>query len=195
MKTFDEAELVNRALELEHTARSADSPSKELAKAIHELRTGGETKMQVVMGDGMWKATKAVLDEFRIVVSSVKTDPENAAEAFRENWLKALSKVQLVPAEFSDYELKWRFVSDLVDLRPALAFVLTLLLNPNKEFSSGLGHCEFEPCGKFFLAARSKAGGRPRIKYCSEEHMLEAHNAGAVKRVQKHRARKARRGK
>jgi hypothetical protein len=63
-----------------------------------------------------------------------------------------------------------------------------------RPFGDKLCQCQLKSCGKFFFKIQPK-NGAPQRKYCSKEHMTEAHNLNAVKRMEKHRGKPARKHK
>lgn len=77
------------------------------------------------------------------------------------------------------------------DLSATLAYVLLLLADPNRGYGRELSQCRLNRCQKFFFSVRPETG-RPRTRYCSDEHMKEAHQASASQRVRISRERKKR---
>jgi hypothetical protein len=59
-----------------------------------------------------------------------------------------------------------------------------------RPFGKKLCQCELKSCGLFFFEVKPPTG-RPQRRYCLKEHMLEAHNLNAVKRMEKHRSKPA----
>lgn len=76
------------------------------------------------------------------------------------------------------------------DLMAVLSYVVLLLLDADKGYGADLCQCELSRCGVFFLAIRGETG-RPRRKYCTQEHLEEAHEADAAQRVRDSRANRA----
>ena len=72
----------------------------------------------------------------------------------------------------------------------ALAYVLLLLLDPERPYYRRICCCRLEECGEIFWAKTSQGErGRVRSRYCSDEHMLIEHDRGASRRVIEARAR------
>jgi len=100
------------------------------------------------------------------------------------------SRVVLVPSfalSRDALEVKHQHLPE--DLEAALAYVTALLLDSSRPFRDALCRCRLDICGKFFLSESAETG-RARRVYCSQEHMREAHERGAVLRMRKFRERK-----
>jgi hypothetical protein len=65
-------------------------------------------------------------------------------------------------------------------------FVSILLLDEERGFGTDLCRCTLQGCEKFFLVYKPPIG-RPQSRYCTREHMLEAHARTATKRARKSR--------
>jgi hypothetical protein len=63
-----------------------------------------------------------------------------------------------------------------------------LLEDTERPFKEKLCQCRLESCGLFFFEVKPPTG-RPQRKYCSEEHMLMAHDQNAPNRMKKRRRR------
>ena len=78
------------------------------------------------------------------------------------------------------------------NLPSALAYVLLLLFDDDRPHGARLCKCQLVGCGAFFFEKRPDSGtGRPRRNYCREDHMKEAHDLSAARRVAKSRAVRA----
>lgn len=69
-----------------------------------------------------------------------------------------------------------------------------LLLDQTKDFGRKICQCQLGTCGKFFFEIQP-ATGRPQRKYCCSDHMTDAHNQNAAKRMKKFRSKPARKHK
>lgn len=69
------------------------------------------------------------------------------------------------------------------------AWCLVVLRSLHSAGDSTLCRCHLRSCGRFFLLRRGPTG-RPRSKFCSSEHMNEAHKETAAQRVAASRARR-----
>jgi hypothetical protein len=67
------------------------------------------------------------------------------------------------------------------DARAAVAYAVVLLLDEDLGLGKRLAECD--RCKKFFLVIVRAKGGRTRRKYCSDECMTKADQAGAAERV------------
>jgi len=65
-------------------------------------------------------------------------------------------------------------------------FGLVLLLDDRRGFREKLCQCQWEPCGFLFFEIQPPTG-RPQRKYCCSEHMLQAHDQNAAKRMKRRR--------
>ena len=63
-----------------------------------------------------------------------------------------------------------------------------------RPFGKELCQCQLESCAKFFFKIQPPKGA-PQRKYCCSQHMTEAHNLNAAKRMEKHRSKPAKRHK
>jgi len=70
-----------------------------------------------------------------------------------------------------------------------IALVVVWLMD--KPDTYDLCQCRLKSCGRFFLAVRP-ANGRPRRRYCTNRHMIEANMAAAPARVRRSRDRQKR---
>jgi hypothetical protein len=126
-------------------------------------------------------------DAFRLSLAEIVrgdelSEPKRIAEA--------ASHMLLIPRvifEGRELQLKHQYVPE--NLEAALSYVLLLLVDPSKEYGRALSQCHLDRCGKFFFIVWPKTG-RPRTKYCSNSHMEEVHQATALQRVRKSRAKK-----
>jgi hypothetical protein len=77
--------------------------------------------------------------------------------------------------------------------RAMLAHVVQVIRNPRNPYARDLYRCQLASCGHpFFLASdKSPQTGKPRTKFCSKEHMLDAHAAGSTARVRASREARA----
>lgn len=74
----------------------------------------------------------------------------------------------------------------------AIAYGVMLLADAARPFRGDLKQCRLTTCGRFFFSSDSPAAtGRDRARYCTPEHMLEAHRATSAERTRKWRKRKA----
>lgn len=62
-----------------------------------------------------------------------------------------------------------------------------VLLANEDGVADDLKQCQLEACGRFFLVERL-GRGKPRTKYCCDEHMTAAHSAASPERSRKKRA-------
>ena len=74
----------------------------------------------------------------------------------------------------------YSFVSDLSLVR--LGEIL--FEDTERPFHKKLCQCQLPSCGIFFFEVKPSTG-RPQRRYCSEKHMLEAHDNNAAKRLLK----------
>jgi hypothetical protein len=63
-----------------------------------------------------------------------------------------------------------------------MAYTVLLVLDESRPFASSLCQCQLHSCSRFFFAYKPPTG-RPRTRYCSDEHMHEAHAAESSQRV------------
>jgi hypothetical protein len=75
------------------------------------------------------------------------------------------------------------------------AYVLLLLLDPERPFGRDLCQCRLEGCGRFFFTSPNPKGGRPQRLYCNPTHMHMAHEATAPERVRRSRENRKRSSK
>jgi hypothetical protein len=75
-------------------------------------------------------------------------------------------------------------------LRAALSFALLLLIDQSRSYAARICQCKLRTCGNFFFVKRAETG-RPRRRYCNDDHMSEAHDLGAAERVKRRRAERA----
>jgi len=71
-------------------------------------------------------------------------------------------------------------------------YISILLLDEKRGFGKDLRKCSLDGCEKFFLVYRPPTG-RPQTRYCTREHMNEAHTRTATNRARK--SRETKRGK
>lgn len=96
-------------------------------------------------------------------------------------------RMVLIPrANLKGRKLRIKYWYLPLDLPAALAYALLLLADQTKGHGRNLRQCQLDQCQKFFFIQRPKTG-RPRTKYCSDEHMHKAHQASASQRVRKSR--------
>jgi hypothetical protein len=85
----------------------------------------------------------------------------------------------------------WHYIP--TNLESILAYVVLLLLDEERGFGTDLKSCSLPECGLlFFSSDRTAKTGRPRERFCTEEHMHEAHRRTSAARTQRYRKRKAR---
>jgi len=82
-----------------------------------------------------------------------------------------------------DYRLRFERVS------AAVAYAVILLIDPRRSFWRQVCRCQLKSCNRFFMERRQETG-RPQRRYCSREHMLEAHALRSTERAQRSRAKK-----
>ena len=99
------------------------------------------------------------------------------------------NRIAIVPY-FDIFEGKLRAQNRVmpVDIRAALYYAVSVLLNPKEEgLYENLCRCQYESCRRFFIAIKPKTG-RTRTEYCCKEHMKAANNRKNVIRVANRRA-------
>lgn len=105
----------------------------------------------------------------------------------------AASRMVLVPDyEFTNGTLRVRHRYIAEGLANRLGYITLLFLDESRDYGKRLCRCKLDGCGAFFWERRDPSGGQPGRTYCSPEHMKEFHNARAVERVRKYRAKKKR---
>lgn len=96
----------------------------------------------------------------------------------------------LIPhAEIEEREVSVKHQIIPENLEAALSYTLLLLLDSSKDYGRNLSRCRLPKCRRFFFILRPKTG-RARKKYCTTDHMNEAHKAKGPERVRKSRAKK-----
>lgn len=87
--------------------------------------------------------------------------------------------------------VNWQYTP--TSLESLLGYTVLLLLDDQRGFGVDLKRCSLTECGLFFFSSdRTKETGKPRERFCSNDHMFEAHRRTSASRTRKYRARKAR---
>ena len=72
-----------------------------------------------------------------------------------------------------------------------LSYASALLITDEDHVRRDLCRCNLDTCSKFFFAKKSKSGvGKPRTRYCCDEHMRQAHEMDNARRQRVSKARK-----
>ena len=80
-----------------------------------------------------------------------------------------------------ELRLTYRMTGSRTNTDGWMLYLIALLAENKSGFGRSIGYCVYEPCQKLFRVD-AKGPGRPRTKYCCDEHMLAQHNVDSVNR-------------
>ena len=90
----------------------------------------------------------------------------------------------------NDLRIEWALEGG-VSLITILSYAAALLITDEDHVRRDLCRCNLDTCSKFFFAKKSKSGvGKPRTRYCCDEHMRQAHEMDNARRQRVSKARK-----
>lgn len=174
--------------QLEAARRTLVDTEKRLEDALFSYREAIRVTVFIAL------LTRRVLE--RLTASSnkpAKREDERISSA--EHLLPSLSallgkedlgygKVALLPYYYlaADGELQAAYRIQVSGLG-MLIYALAVCLDDRFDFGRRLCHCSLPECGRLFLTSPPPGGGRPRRRYCSEDHMDKMHNRKAAERV------------
>jgi hypothetical protein len=127
-------------------------------------------------------------EKFCAALETILSQPNERGPMLQTAVSRLQNRIAIVPY-FDIFEGRLRVQNRVmpVDIRAALYFAVSLLLNPTEAFFGNLCRCQFESCRRFFIAIKPKTG-RTRTEYCCEEHMKAANSRKNTIRVAKRRA-------
>jgi hypothetical protein len=161
-KAIEEAIELRSALREKNIEFGDDDGIKTIGEYWDQMRQGVRSTLSVFVENPL-AASRAVLKSGMVEVVSVKPVLREAAGGL-------------------ELALHYEFMAspDLVHLG------VLLLLDVHRGFGKKLCQCQWEPCGLLFFEIQP-ATGRPQRKYCCSEHMLQAHDQNAAKRMKRRR--------
>lgn len=148
---------------IEHVLRFANGDETRADHDRHEAAEAMRARLRELLGallDDKPAATRALI--------------ARADEPLRQVW--GLPVLQREP----HLHLATRWVA--TSAHALEAFVSLVLLDEERPYGRLLRRCQLEGCGRFFLMQKPKAGV-PRYRYCTREHMLEAHARKSYERT------------
>jgi len=134
---------------------------------------------------------EALRARLRGIFWSVLTDRKAAVRTLLAESRTSLERLWLLPilrATPGGVRLENRMV--FLDEASLCFYIEVLLLDDARAFGKDLCRCRRPGCERLFLAQKP-ATGRPQRRYCTREHMLEAHALGSTRRARRSRARRA----
>lgn len=160
---------------IEHVLRFANGDETRAEHDRHEAAEAMRTRLRELLG--------ALLDNKPAARRALVA---RAGQPLREVW--GLPVLQREP----HLHLSTRWVATSAEALEA--FVSLLLLDEERPYGRLLRRCQLEGCGRFFLMQKPKSGV-PRYRYCTREHMLEAHARTSYARTVKAKREKERRAR
>jgi hypothetical protein len=198
VKAFLETEQVSQALD------GASFSAKDYARAVVDLANRKVVNWRLVDGLSIgavpkhprffkqsYRADDSLVDRLKPLLKAIVDDRSAAARAFAPR-LAELSRELVAVMRFRQEPKMLRIEPVLLPSRPgaAIDYGIALLMAGQPE-GSHLCYCHLPTCEKFFFAHRRKTSGLVRTKYCTEDHMAEAHKAGNAERLRRFRKRRA----
>ena len=127
---------------------------------------------------------KNVLTEAIQDLAALKTRLQRYA-ANREGRLGIVRTPVLIQQD-KDLRIEWTLregESGWSTLINILSYAAALLITDEDHVRRDLCRCNLDTCSKFFFAKKSKSGvGKPRTRYCCDEHMQKAHEMDNARR-------------
>jgi hypothetical protein len=120
---------------------------------------------------GKWVLPAARVEELRPSLTRIADDPGTAIDALGSLVSATNGWVLTVPL-VSVQGRRWVVREHIVayTLEAALAYALSLLLDPSKDLGRQLRYCKYPPCGRFQFAQPRTGPGHPATHYCGPEH-------------------------
>jgi hypothetical protein len=124
---------------------------------------------------GAWPLSAAKAEELRRTLRRITEAPDAAIDTMGHSVTSHNERVLTLPM-LSVQRRRWVVREHIVADRPedALAYALSLLLDPAKEYGRQLRCCAYPPCTHPFQFAPPRTGpGQPPTHYCTAEHEQE----------------------
>jgi hypothetical protein len=172
---MDDSEIVERVLPLanERSSVSEIEIARDTTQLSHDHPRDPAAYEELAMIPEMrkltldfWDRTRERREWFRSGLLAIIEDPTRAARSLGQDLDGLINQIVIIPQLTWDGKslVRQDYLHSL-SLGGTLAYVLMLLLDPDRGLTPALRQCKLNECGRFFLS-RSKGGRRPL--YCSQ---------------------------
>jgi hypothetical protein len=167
-------------------------------RVLVPMDSGGKKLVQrdVVMGHVPTEELERLRKRLREVLTAITRDTVGAKDL---QWLSDdASALKIEPSYQVDKhgKLTATYTYFPPGISAAISYGVLVIADTARALRADLKQCRLERCGCFFFSSDSPAAtGRDRARYCTPEHMIEAHKATSAERTRRWRERKARKQK